>query len=103
MPRFSHCTLESQIPDKLFFERAKRQVGEKTRPNIASRLNSVELGVYHTTYGPTVTLRNTLEIVNAQLQQIKSNLSKAHAEAAALGEDLIQAGAPWVEGNPLPE
>ena len=26
----------------------------------------------------------------------------AQAEGIALGEDLLQAGAPWVEGNPLP-
>lgn len=89
------------IEDVLHGNRAKRQVGEKRKPNIESRLNSVELGVYSSTYGPTVTLRKTLEIVNTQLQQIKSDLEKARADTAALGKDLMQAGAPWVEGNPL--
>ena len=76
-------------------------MGEKTKPTIESRLNSVELGVYSSTYGPTDTLRKTLEIVDAQLQQVKSDLEKVIVEAAALGRDLMQAGAPWVEGNPL--
>jgi hypothetical protein len=35
------------------------------------------------------------------LVQIKSELKKARADAATLGKDLMQAGAPWVEGNPL--
>jgi hypothetical protein len=60
------------------------------------------LGVYHSTYGPTATHRRTLEIADTQLREIKSDLEEASAEAAALGEDLLQAGAPWVEGNPLP-
>ena len=47
-------------------------------------------------------IRKTLEIANAQLRQIKSDLEEARAEAAALGEDLLRAGAPWVEGNRLP-
>ena len=90
------------LEDELFGNRAKRQVGEKTSPNVGSRLFAVELGVYHSTYGPTATLRKTLEIANSQLRQIKSDLEEARAEAAALGEDLLRAGAPWVEGNPLP-
>jgi hypothetical protein len=89
------------IDDQLHGNAAKRQVGEKTKPTIESRLNSVELGVYSSTYGPTATLRKTLEIVDAQLQQVKIDLQKARAEAAVLGSDLMQAGAPWVEGNPL--
>jgi len=90
------------LEDDLFGNRAKRQVGEKTNPNVGSRLSAVELGVYQSTYGPTPTLRKTLEIANSQLREIKSDLDEARAEAAALGQHLLQAGAPWVEGNPLP-
>jgi hypothetical protein len=54
------------------------------------------------TYGPTPTHRRTLEIANAQLEQIKSALEELQAESAALGEDLVRAGAPWVEGMRLP-
>jgi len=91
------------VEDVLYGSRAKRQVGEKVRPNIESRLFSVELGVGQSTYGPTATHRRTLEIVDTQLRKVKNDLAKARGEAAALGEDLLQAGAPWVEGNPLPK
>jgi photosystem II stability/assembly factor-like uncharacterized protein len=90
------------IDDRLYGNRAKREVGERVRPTVGSRLSVVDLGVYHSTYGPTATLRNTLEIANAQLEQIQSELEEAQAEAAALGADLIRAGAPWVEGSRLP-
>jgi len=90
------------LEDELYGNRAKRQVGEKWRPTVGSRLSAVELGLESSTYGPTPTHRKTLEIANAQLQQITSDLESARAEATALGEDLLQAGAPWVEGNRLP-
>ena len=90
------------LEDELLGNRAKLQVGEKTSPNVGSRLSAVELGVYQSTYGPTATLRKTLEIADAQLREIQSDLEEARAEATALGEDLLQAGAPWVEGSPLP-
>ena len=89
--------------DRLYGNRAKYQVGEKARPNIESRLSSVELGLYGSTYGPTATHRQQLKIAKTQLRQIKTELIQVRAEAAALGDDLLQAGAPWVEGNPLPK
>ena len=91
------------LEDKLYGNRAKRQVGEKTHPTVESRLYAVELGVYQSTYGPTHTLRETLEIANDDIQKIKIKLETARAEAAKLGEDLLRAGAPWVAGSPLPE
>jgi hypothetical protein len=92
-----------KIEDELYGNRARRQVGEKTKPTLGSRLFSVQLGVARSTYGPTATHRKSLDIANAQLRQIKNALAEARAEATALGESLLQAGAPWVEGSPLPE
>lgn len=91
------------IEDELYGNRAKRQVGEKTKPTIGDRLFSVELGIGQSTYGPTATHQKSLEIVSTQLSEIKSALTAASTEATALGDELLQAGAPWVEGNPLPE
>jgi len=92
-----------KLQDDLTGNRAKRQVGEKQSPNVGTRLNAVELGIYASTYGPTATHQMTLELATDQLQQIRSELAKARSDAAALGNDLLRAGAPWVEGNPLPE
>jgi hypothetical protein len=44
----------------------------------------------------------SLEIANDQLERIKADLEAASAELAALGEDLVRAGAPWVEGMQIP-
>jgi len=95
-------TLQS-LQDDLIGNRAKRQVGEKRSPNVGSRLNAVELGIYASTYGPTNTHQVTLDLANEQLQQVRTGLARARSDATALGNDLLNAGAPWVEGNPLPE
>lgn len=92
-----------KLQDDLTGNRARRQVGERQNPNVENRLNAVELGIYGSTYGPTATHRMTLDLANDQLQQVRSRLAKARGDAAALGDDLLRAGAPWVEGNPLPE
>jgi len=91
------------IEDDLYGNRAKREIGEKTRPTIGDRLFSVELGIGQSTYGPTATHLKTMLIVNDQLQQIKADLAKARAMSETLGGDLLEAGAPWVEGFPLPQ
>jgi hypothetical protein len=92
-----------KLQDDLTGNRAKRQVGDRQSPNVESRLNAVELGIYGSTYGPTATHRMTLGLANDELQQITSRLAIARSDAATLGDDLLRAGAPWVEGNPLPE
>jgi len=82
---------------------AKREVGEKTRPTIGARLAAISRGVYRSTYGPTRTDRDGLAIVNAQLASVKAQLEKLQGDLSALGKTLIEAGAPWVEGEELPE
>ncbi|HSR67272.1 MAG TPA: glycosyl hydrolase [Acidobacteriota bacterium] len=91
-----------ELQERLFGNRAKNQIGEKTRPTVGSRLFAVQRGIERSTYGPTATHRQQLEIINNQLEQIKSDLESARSQADALGQDLQQAGAPWVEGNRLP-
>lgn len=91
-----------EIENELYGNRAKREVGEKTKPTIGDRLFSVELGIGQSTYGPTATHLKTMEIVDTQLEQVKADLATARVAAKALGEELLEAGAPWIEGSPLP-
>ena len=67
-----------------------------------SRLFSVELGIGHSTYGPTGTHRRQLEIVEQELATLRPVLAEQARATAALVARLIAAGAPWIEGQPLP-
>ena len=82
--------------------RARQEPGEKTRPTVDGRLFTVTIGVNNSTYGPTATHREQLQIANEQLAGFKSGLEELQSRLSALALDLIAAGAPWVEGEALP-
>ena len=82
--------------------RSKSQVGEKNRPNVGTRLFAIQRGVEHSTYGPTASLKNNLNIINDELNDIGSALENFQRELSILAKKLIDAGAPWIEGEALP-
>jgi hypothetical protein len=90
------------LDDRLNGSRARQEPGEKFRPIINDRLFAVARGVDRSTYGPTPSHRRNLQIAQGELQEIHQLLSKAEADLTKLVQDLIAAGAPWIEGEPLP-
>ncbi|NNF03137.1 MAG: glycosyl hydrolase, partial [Rhodothermales bacterium] len=82
--------------------RSKREPGEKTRPTVGDRLFRVSLGVERSTYGPTPTHREQLQIVADQLVGFRSRLEMLQERLRGLGVELTASGAPWVDGQPLP-
>ena len=90
------------LDEELNGNRAKQEIGEKTKPTISERLFAVERGISHSTYGPTPTHQKSLGIVKEQLQEIQSQLKSAQSEMAQLSKALMDNGAPWVEGEALP-
>lgn len=76
---------------------SKREVGEKSDPTIGSRLFTVELGVGRSTYGPTATHREQLEIVESQAASIAATLDQLQARLDRIGAGIAALGGPWVE------
>jgi len=82
---------------------SKQQVGEKTKPTIGDRMFSVYRSLSNATYGPTQTNRQSMEIITAELALFKEALQIHLETMTGLSQELIEAGAPWVEGDPLPD
>ena len=76
---------------------AKREVGEKTKTTIGDRLFAVNRGITRSTYGPTSTHKEAMDLINKELQAIDNQLQEALDKMKGLDEKLKQAGAPWVE------
>ncbi|MDY7091863.1 MAG: hypothetical protein SX243_02730 [Acidobacteriota bacterium] len=55
------------------------------------------------TYGRTPTHREQLEIANSELATFREELERLQAEASELARELLEQGAPWYEGEPLPD
>ena len=84
--------------------RSKRMVGEITKPTINYRLNFAMSGTTNSTYGPTPTHKKSLEIAKSQFADFRVELeSLISVEIPKFEKALINAGAPWVEGQPIPE
>ncbi len=93
-------TIEKRVADlntDFYGNSAKQQVGEKTKPTIGDRMFAIYRGIQWSTYGPTSTHLETMEIINTQLGSIHSKLTTLKSETDRLSKDLQEAGAPFVE------
>lgn len=84
--------------------RSKDQVGEDNPPTPNSRLSFATMGTANSTYGPTPSHRQQLELAKLAFASIRHRLEQIRTtEVPALEKALQQAGAPWFEGMSLPE
>jgi photosystem II stability/assembly factor-like uncharacterized protein len=92
------------IDEKLNGNRSKSEIGENRNPTIRKRLSVAESGTVSSTYGPTPTHKRNLEIAAEQFAELKTKLENILNYRIPLVEKaLIEAGAPWIEGQPIPE
>ncbi len=76
---------------------AKNQMGAKTRTTIGTRLFTVQLGIGTSTYGPTITNKQSLEIINNEIADLSDRLEQQQSRIDRLIQALKDAGAPWIE------
>jgi hypothetical protein len=82
---------------------ARREVGEKSVATFNSYLSAATFGTYNSTYGPTPSHRRSLEIAKSKFSLIREKLEELRQhQIPALEKKLIEAGAPWFEGQPIP-
>ncbi len=82
---------------------AKSEIGERNPPTIRSRMGVARRALF-STYGPTEMHRRSLEIAKEEIAKVsKKILSISQKEIPAMEKALQDAGAPWIEGQALPE
>ncbi len=92
------------IDEKMNGNRSKNEVGEKNNPTIISRLSRSKYGTSGSTYGPTETLRRNLDIAESQFIELKKDIDNVlNIKLPAIEKALIDAGAPWIMGQQIPE
>jgi len=77
---------------------AKNQIGERNRPLPSERLFAIERGISKSTYGPTETHKQTMQIVRNEIAELSDSLGMQRAKVKDLGEKVVAAGGSWVEG-----
>ncbi len=92
------------LEEKLSGNQSKNLVGEKTDPTAVERINKALLGTRTATYGPTPTHKKSLEIGVKKLKEIRDELIVITENTIPqMEEELEEAGAPWIEGQKVPE
>ena len=93
----------NDLDTKLRGKASKNKVGEKTNPTAYSRLSFLRSAAWNT-YGPTSTHISSFEIAEKEHSKVKSALLPIiKEEIPALKEALKKAGAPYMQGEELPE
>lgn len=92
-----------ELDGRVHGHRAQQEPGEKVPPTVSDRLFSVSRGVEQSTYGPTPTHREQLEIASSELATFREELETLQAKASELAHELVEQGGPWYEGEPLPD
>jgi hypothetical protein len=92
--------LAEQLEGKESMERLNQPQG----PTIAQRMFVALIGTGRSTYGPTPTHEMSLEIAEEQFSEVRTELNElVQRRIPALEQALLEAGAPWMPGSPVPE
>jgi hypothetical protein len=92
------------LDEQLYGNRSQQQVGESSPPTVASRMNYAAYGIAGSLYGPTGTQKQSLELARKAYKEIRDKvIALTETRIPAMEKVLVEAGAPWIEGQPLPE
>lgn len=78
----------------------RNEVGEKSLPTIGRRVSVAAMGTRNSTYGPTETHQESMNIAKRQLKQLKGDLkSIVNERIPELEKELEKVKAPYVKGG----
>lgn len=91
------------LEEKMSGNPSKEEIGERNPPTVRSRMSIARRGM-STTYGPTPLHKESMEIAKKEFTALNAELEQiSNEEIPALEKALSGAGAPWIQGQALPE
>ena len=92
-----------EMDEELSGNRSKNEPGEKNNPTVYTRLYTAARIASGSTYGPTKLALDNLALANKRIVLIEKQLTANNQMIIDLSYELRQAGAPWVEGDNIPD
>ncbi len=91
------------LDTKLNGNKAKNELGERNTPSLNNRMGTIFTSMRASTYGPTGTQKQMLNLARKEYTDYRSKLKEIlDKDMKTLENDLKKAGAPWVEDDELP-
>ena len=87
------------LDERVSGNRSKSGPGEKNNPTVSSRLYVVGRIMEYSTYGPTETAKEQLELSQKELSNIKDTLDNLDNDLNALLTTIYNSGGPLIEGK----
>lgn len=78
---------------------AKNAVGEKTKPDLNSRLSAAGAPIWGSTYGPTTTAKENLKLAEKLLSQYEVKIAALDVEVAAIEAAIQERGGVLIRGR----
>jgi photosystem II stability/assembly factor-like uncharacterized protein len=89
-----------EIQQRLSGNARRRNYGDPGPVSISSRVRVARIGTESSTYGPTPTLRRSLEIAKEEFTAVSRDLAQlVDVELGSLAAKLDRAGVPWTPGR----
>ncbi|MDA3933347.1 MAG: glycosyl hydrolase [Gammaproteobacteria bacterium] len=78
-------------------------IGQPQSHTIGTRIFVASIGTMRSSYGPTPTHRRSLEIASSEFADVREQLNQLiEQRLPTLEQRLLDAGAPWIPGGPVP-
>ncbi len=81
---------------EIYGSKAKREVGERTKPSISQRLEAVQMGVSKSSYGPTPTHLESFRIAKQDYLNYQKQISEMEQKVKSIKGQLEKMGAPYL-------
>jgi hypothetical protein len=86
-----------------FGNEIQNQLGEPVPHTIERRISAASIGTMMSTYGPTPNHRQTLDIAQEELAEVRAGLAQlVDVDLPAFEQKLEAAGVPWTPGRGVP-
>jgi hypothetical protein len=93
-----------ELDERLNGNKTMQEGSKDSPPNVRSRLRVAAMSGSSSLYGPTVTQRQNLEYARNAYRELRPLVLEIKDQKIPdLEKRLAEAGAPWIEGQPLPE
>ncbi|MEE9262972.1 MAG: hypothetical protein V3V11_00840, partial [Vicinamibacteria bacterium] len=92
------------VQKKLEGDPVARRLREPQTTSIVGRISKIADGSWKSTYGPTETHRQSLEVATEEFAEASAQLRRlTETDVKQLEAALEQAGAPWTPGRSVPQ
>ncbi len=93
----------NSLKQNIYGNSTKLRIGEKTEPLISERIFSLSKVLSNSTYGPTETALQTINIIESTIDETIYKVNSLNKDIDTLADLLYSSGGPLIKGSKIPK